>query len=237
MSLLELESISYSYGNNAAIYDVSLSVKKGEVVTIIGPNGAGKTTTANNIVGMLQPDSGSIRFKDEDITNLDPHEGTYRGISLVPEDRRVFPQMTVRENLQVSYSATGRQDNSFEQRLTEMFDLFPRLAEREDQEVGTMSGGEQQMVSMARALITDPEMLILDEPSLGLMPTLVTQVFDIIDDISETGTTTLLIEQNVRQSLEHSDRGYMLEQGNIVLSDESDRLLQEDRVKETYLGM
>jgi branched-chain amino acid transport system ATP-binding protein len=237
MSLLEVENISYSYGNNVAVRDISLSIEEGEIVTIIGPNGAGKTTTANNIVGILHPDTGSVRFRDEDITEMDPHEGVDRGISLVPEDKRVFPRMTVRENFRVSYSTTDRPTESFNERLEAMFEFFPRLAEREDQEVGTMSGGEQQMVSMARALITEPELLILDEPSLGLMPTLVTQIFDIIDDVSSTGTTTLLIEQNVRQSLEHSDRGYILEQGDIVLSDESPTLLESDRVKEAYLGM
>jgi branched-chain amino acid transport system ATP-binding protein len=237
MSLLEVKNLSYSYGGNIAIRDISLSVEEGEVVTVIGPNGAGKTTTANNIVGTLSPDAGSIKFNDEDITMMDPHKGADLGISLVPEDRRLFPHMTVRENLKVSYSATDRQSESFDEQLGEMFDLFPRLAEREEQKVGTMSGGEQQMISMARSLITEPELLILDEPSLGLMPTLVTQVFDIIDDISAAGTTTLLIEQNVRQALEHSDRGYMLEQGDVAFSDESTALLEQDRVREAYLGM
>jgi branched-chain amino acid transport system ATP-binding protein len=237
MTLLELENLSYSYDENIAIRDISLSVEKGEVVTIIGPNGAGKTTTANNIIGTLTPDTGTIKFKGEEITKMDPYRKADLGVSLVPEKRRVFPRMTVRENLRVSYSATDRQSKSFNKRLEEMFDFFPRLAEREEQKVGTMSGGEQQMVSMARSLIIEPELLILDEPSLGLMPTLVTQIFNIIDDISATGTTTLLIEQNVRQGLEHSDRGYMLEQGNIVLSGESTTLLEQSRVKEAYLGM
>lgn len=236
MTLLDVQGITYSYGNNIAIRDVSLSIQEGEVVTVIGPNGAGKTTTANSIVGQLTPESGSISFDGRDITDKDPHEGVAMGMSLVPEERLIFPWMTVKENLRVPYSSVDR-DVSFTSALEEIFELFPRLEERMQQRAGTMSGGEQQMLSMARALITDPKLLILDEPSLGLMPTLVTSVFETINEISKQGMTVLLIEQNVQTSLQNSDRGYVLEQGEIVLEDESEALLENEKVMETYLGM
>ncbi|MFB6152694.1 MAG: ABC transporter ATP-binding protein [Halodesulfurarchaeum sp.] len=236
MAMLEVDELSYSYGAAQAIRGISLDVEEGEIVVLIGANGAGKTTTVENIIGLYTPDQGTVHFEGEDVTGLGPHEMAERGVALVPEKRRIFDAMTVEENLSMgAYSKrakAGRAGN-----LERVYELFPRLEERLDQRSGTMSGGEKQMLSMARGLMTDPELLILDEPSLGLMPELVDAVFEIIEHIVDEGVTVLLVEQNVQQSLDIADRGYVMENGEVRLAKAADDLLQDEHVKESYLGL
>ncbi|MFB6267090.1 MAG: ABC transporter ATP-binding protein [Halodesulfurarchaeum sp.] len=234
--MLEVDGLSYSYGAAQAIRDVSLDVDEGEIVVLIGANGAGKTTTVENIIGLYTPDAGTVHFEGEDVTGLGPHEMAERGVALVPEKRRIFDAMTVEENLSMgAYSKRAKAGQSGN--LERVYELFPRLEERLDQRAGTMSGGEKQMLSMARGLMTDPELLILDEPSLGLMPELVDAVFEIIERIVEEGVTVLLVEQNVQKSLDIADRGYVLENGEVRLAKDADALLQDEHVKESYLGL
>ncbi|MCZ0963662.1 ABC transporter ATP-binding protein [Paracoccus benzoatiresistens] len=234
--MLTLENIDAGYGPTTILQDVSLEVKEGEIVTIVGANGAGKTTTLRTIVGQIKPRAGKICFLGEDITRLPGHEVVDRGIILVPEGRQLFPEMTVRENLQMgTYRKAAREHQ--EQRLEEVLALFPRVRERLDQNAASLSGGEQQMVAIARGMMAKPRILMFDEPSLGLAPIVVSQVFDVVRKIAATGTTVLLVEQNVFTTLKVANRGYVLENGQIVLADTSEALLKNDHVRRAYLGI
>lgn len=234
--MLTLENIDAGYGPTTILQDVSLDVKAGEIVTIVGANGAGKTTTLRTIVGQILPRRGKITFQGEDITRLHSHEVVDRGIILVPEGRQLFPDMTVRENLQMgTYRKSARADQ--ESRLEEVLTLFPRVRERLDQNAASLSGGEQQMVAIARGMMAKPTILMFDEPSLGLAPIIVTQVFDVVRQIAATGTTVLIVEQNVFTTLSVADRGYVLENGSIVLADTAAALLKNDHVRRAYLGI
>ncbi|MGC9962120.1 MAG: ABC transporter ATP-binding protein [Acidimicrobiales bacterium] len=231
--LLELSDIEVRYGAIRALKGVSLAVEEGEVVALLGANGAGKTTTLRTISGLLRPTAGDIRFDGQPITALPAHEIVALGISHVPEGRRIFPQMSVLENLQMgAYQRRG----SVQEDLSRVFDLFPVLDERRKQDGGTLSGGEQQMLAIGRALMSRPRLLLLDEPSMGLAPKIVTKIFEIISDIREHGTTVLLVEQNAAQALGLADRGYVLEVGTVVMADSAASLLRDDRVRAAYLG-
>ncbi|MFD1790120.1 ABC transporter ATP-binding protein [Ochrobactrum soli] len=234
--MLTLEHVDAGYGPTTILQDVSLDVKEGEIVTIVGANGAGKTTTLRTIVGQIQPRAGKITFMGEDITRLPAHEVVDRGIILVPEGRQLFPDMTVRENLQMgTYRKAARA--SQQSRLEEVLELFPRVQERLDQTASSLSGGEQQMVAIARGMMANPRILMFDEPSLGLAPIVVSQVFDVVRQIAATGTTVLIVEQNVFTTLKVANRGYVLENGQVVLADSSEALLNNDHVRRAYLGI
>jgi len=233
--LLSVESLQAGYGAVQVLWKISFSVDKGAVVSIIGSNGAGKTTTLKNLAGALRPWSGKITLNGEDITAMPPHERVRRHLVLVPEGRQLWPRMTVEENLLMgAYSPVARTratDN-----LSRTYELFPRLKERRRQLAGTLSGGEQQMCAIGRGLMSEPEILMLDEPSLGLAPVLVDQIFDMIRSISGSGVTILLVEQNVGHALEASDRAYVLETGRIILEGTGQQLLKNDMVGKVYLG-
>ena len=234
--MLTLENVDAGYGPTTILHDVSLNVQQGEIVTIVGANGAGKTTTLRTIVGQILPRAGKITFMGEDITKLPAHEVVDRGIILIPEGRQLFPDMTVRENLQMGTyrrAARATQDS----RMEEVLDLFPRVRERLDQTASSLSGGEQQMVAIARGMMANPKMLMFDEPSLGLAPIVVSQVFDVVRKVAATGTTVLIVEQNVFTTLKVANRGYVLENGHVVLSDTSEALLKNDHVRRAYLGI
>ncbi|WP_433215320.1 ABC transporter ATP-binding protein [Microtetraspora malaysiensis] len=231
--LLEIKDIHVHYGKIEALKGVSLEVDEGEIVTLIGANGAGKTTTLKTISGLRGLSSGSITFDGKDISRLPGHKRVLVGIGQSPEGRGVFPGMTVTENLLMgAYARRG----DFSKDLAEVFELFPRLAERKDQAGGTMSGGEQQMVAIGRALMSKPKVLLLDEPSMGLAPMLVAQIFSIIKTINERGTTVLLVEQNAQQALQLAHRAYVLETGRVVKSAPAADLLDDPQVREAYLG-
>jgi branched-chain amino acid transport system ATP-binding protein len=234
VAFLDVEDIHVYYGNIEAVKGISLTVEEGEIVTLIGGNGAGKTTTLKTISGVRRPAQGSITFAGERIDNLAPHEIVERGICQSPEGRRIFPQMSVKENLEMGAYARGRDDLSgdFERVLT----LFPVLKDRFTQAGGTLSGGEQQMLAIGRALMSRPKLLLLDEPSMGLAPMLVQRIFDIIREINAQGTPILLIEQNAHMALQAANRGYVIETGEIVLQDEARALLGNDDVRKAYLG-
>lgn len=234
--MLEVSNISVRYDGTQVIWDVSLSVGKGEIVVLVGANGAGKTTILKTIMGMLHPTSGSITFEGKRIDGVATRMIISRGISLVPEGRRVFPYMTVRENLELG-AYIQKQKARVEKTMEWVFGLFPILRERQSQLAGTFSGGEQQMLVVGRALMSRPQFLMVDEPSLGLAPTVVETVFDVIKRLHGEGTTILLVEQNVRKSLEIGQRGYVLETGRIVLSGESSSLFANKKVKKAYLGI
>ena len=234
--MLTLENVDAGYGPTTILHDVSLNVGEGEIVTIVGANGAGKTTTLRTIVGQILPRAGKITFMGEDITKLPAHEVVDRGIILIPEGRQLFPDMTVRENLQMGTyrrAARATQDS----RMEEVLDLFPRVRERLDQTASSLSGGEQQMVAIARGMMANPKILMFDEPSLGLAPIVVSQVFDVVRKVAATGTTVLIVEQNVFTTLKVANRGYVLENGHVVLSDTSEALLKNDHVRRAYLGI
>lgn len=235
MGLLELRDVHVGYGGIKAVKGISLRVDEGEIVTIVGNNGAGKTTTMKTIVGLLRPTQGKITFLGHDLTNKDTTDIVKLGIQLVPEGRQVFPAMSVTENLEMG--AFTRTQAEVGEGLEMVFDLFPRLKERAAQQAGTLSGGEQQMLVIGRALMAKPKLLLLDEPSLGLAPILVQGIFELIEEINQRGTAIFLVEQNARMALSVSDRGYVLETGKIVASDTSANLLQSDKVKNAYLGM
>jgi branched-chain amino acid transport system ATP-binding protein len=234
MALLEVEDIHTFYGNIEAIKGVSLEVNEGEIVTLIGSNGAGKSTTLRSISGLTPPRTGSVRFGDEDISNLPPQQIVARGISQSPEGRHCFPRMTVRENLELG--AYLRRDARVSEDMDRVFSLFPRLEERQRQKAGTMSGGEQQMLAIGRALMSDPKLLLLDEPSMGIAPILVERIYQTIREINQQGTTILLVEQNANYALDVSARGYVLETGVVALTDESGALRQNPEVQAAYLG-
>jgi len=235
MPLLELDNIHSFYGHIQALRGISLTVDEGEVVTLIGSNGAGKTTTLRSIHGVLPPREGKILFDGEEIQGLPAHDMISRGISQSPEGRKIFSRMTVRENLEMG--AYHRNDNpSIREDMERVFELFPRLQERVKQEAGTMSGGEQQMLAIGRAIMSRPKLLLLDEPSMGLAPVLVERIFQTIQEINAQGTTILLVEQNANVALEIAARGYVLESGNIVNSASAAKLREDPKVREAYLG-
>ncbi|MGO4594135.1 ABC transporter ATP-binding protein [Leifsonia sp. 2TAF2] len=234
--MLELKNISVSYGRIEAIHDMSFSVEEGEIVSLIGANGAGKSTTMKTISGILNPSRGSILFDGEDITKMKAHIRVVRGISQAPEGRGIFPGMTVMENLDMG--AFGRKDRSkMGEDFDRVFSLFPRLAERKTQVGGTMSGGEQQMLAIGRALMSNPRLLLLDEPSMGLAPQFIRQIFSIVTEINKQGTTVLLVEQNANQALARAHRGFVLETGNITHAGTGRELLADPAIKEAYLGV
>ncbi|HEY3028065.1 MAG TPA: ABC transporter ATP-binding protein [Pyrinomonadaceae bacterium] len=233
--MLSIENISVNYGAIEALRGVSIRVDKGEVVTLIGANGAGKTTTLRTITGLLEPRQGRITFEGEDISGKPTHKLVARGISMSPEGRGVFANLSVRENLLMgAYLQKNRAEIA--SGMNRVFEMFPRLKERESQKAGTLSGGEQQMLAMGRALMSRPRLLLLDEPSLGLAPLVVHTIFEAIEDIRSKGTTILLVEQNAHAALGHSDRAYVLETGNIVMEGPSKDLANDPRIKEAYLG-
>jgi branched-chain amino acid transport system ATP-binding protein len=234
MALLELQDVHTFYGNIEALKGVSIDVEDGEIVTLIGSNGAGKSTTLRSISGLTPPREGSIRFDGQEIGETPPQDVVRLGVSLSPEGRHVFPRMTVRENLDLG--AYLRRDGSIEQDLERVFALFPRLKERERQKAGTMSGGEQQMLAIGRALMADPKLLLLDEPSMGIAPVLVERIYETIVEINRQGTTILLVEQNANYALEVSKRGYVLETGAVALADASSSLRDDPEVQRAYLG-
>jgi branched-chain amino acid transport system ATP-binding protein len=234
MALLELNDIHTFYGNIEALKGISLEVQEGEVVTLIGSNGAGKSTTLRSISGLTPPREGSIRFEDREIGETPPQDIVRLGVSQSPEGRHCFSRMTVRENLDLG--AYLRRDGNVESDLQRVYELFPRLKERERQKAGTMSGGEQQMLAIGRALMANPKLLLLDEPSMGIAPVLVERIYETIVEINRQGTTILLVEQNANYALEVSKRAYVLETGAIALADDSDRLRDNPDVQKAYLG-
>jgi branched-chain amino acid transport system ATP-binding protein len=234
MALLEVDEVHTHYGTIEALKGVSLTVDEGEVVTLIGSNGAGKSTTLRSISGLTPPSSGRISFSGEEITRTPAHEIVSNGIALVPEGRRCFARMTVRENLDLG--AFRRRGDSLEEDFDRVFDLFPRLHEREKQKAGTMSGGEQQMLAIGRALMAHPKLLMLDEPSMGIAPILVQRIYETIREINQQGVTILLVEQNANYALEIAARGYVLETGQVALANSSDELRTDPEVQRAYLG-
>jgi branched-chain amino acid transport system ATP-binding protein len=233
--ILELEDVHTYYGSIHAIKGVSLDVYDGEVVTLIGANGAGKSTTLRSINGLNHPREGRIRFQGRDITQESPHDVVKMGISQSPEGRRLFPRMSVMENLEMG--AFQRNDKSgIKESLDRVFELFPRLQERKNQRAGTMSGGEQQMCAIGRALMAQPRLLLLDEPSMGLAPIFVERIFEIVVEINKQGTPILLVEQNALMALDVANRGYVMETGVIALADDAKALAQNEQVRKTYLG-
>src|SRR3974377_2163472 len=234
--LLETQALEVSYGQIPACREISISVNEGEIVTLIGANGAGKTTTLRAIAGALRLRSGTIRFAAKDITALPSHERTNLGIALVPEGRRVFPFLTVRENLELGAFKYRKENARVRGRMDAMFDMFPRLRDRARQNAGTLSGGEQQMLALARAMMSEPRLLCLDEPSLGLAPLVVRDIFATIRAINAAGTSVLLVEQNARYALETASRAYVLQTGSIIASGTCAQLRNDDRVRQAYLG-
>ncbi len=231
--MLKIEDLHVYYGAIHAIKGVSFQVNPGEIVALIGANGAGKSTILKTVSGLMHPRSGSITFMDQNITHTDAHKLVQHGLAHVPEGRRIFLQMTVQENLEMG--AFTRKSVSY-QDLDMVFNYFPRLKERRKQIAGTLSGGEQQMLAMSRALMSHPKLMMLDEPSMGLAPILVDQIFDIIRELHEAGTTILLVEQNARKALQIADRAYVLETGSVTLSGTGTELASSDAVKKAYLG-
>ena len=234
--LLELESATAFYGDLQALFGITLRVQAGEIVTLIGANGAGKTTILRLISGLKHPHSGSLRLAGQDVSRLPAHRMVARGVSHVPEGRQVFPFLTVRENLSLG-AYTRRARSHMKRSLEEQLELFPRLKERMNQLAGTLSGGEQQMVAIARGLMAQPRILLLDEPSLGLAPKVVDEVFEKIQEVRRTGITMLIVEQNVVSGLSISDRGYVVQNGAVVLEDSAKNLLTNEMVRAAYLGM
>lgn len=234
-SMLELKGVNVYYGAIHAIKDISLTVNQGEIVTLIGANGAGKSTTLRTISGLLRPKSGSISFEGKEIAGVKAHEIVRQGISQVPEGRRIFAEMTVMENLDMG-AFTRKDKDGIRADLKRVFELFPRLEERKSQVAGTLSGGEQQMLAMGRALMSRPKLLLLDEPSMGLAPLLIREIFHIIEDINRAGTTVLLVEQNANMALSIASRAYVLETGRITLSGDAAKLAASEEVRKAYLG-
>jgi branched-chain amino acid transport system ATP-binding protein len=233
--VLRIQNLDFRYGDLQVLWDVSLQVGQGEIVTVLGANGAGKSTTLKNVSRLVRPTRGTIHFGDQDLGRLESHQVVELGVVQVPEGRRIFPEMTVLENLRMgSFVKSARPDR--QRNVERAFSLFPRLAERQKQLGGTLSGGEQQMLAIARGLMANPKLLLLDEPSLGLSPLFVKNIFEIIKEINRQGMTILLVEQNVFQSLRISHRAYVLETGRVVLSGTGEELLGNEHVKKAFLG-
>ncbi|MDO4806424.1 MAG: ABC transporter ATP-binding protein [Coriobacteriales bacterium] len=234
MSMLKIEDLNVYYGSIHAVKGVSFEVEEGEIVTLIGANGAGKSTTLNTVAGLLKPRMGTIEFEGQSLVGVPAHKMVSKGIALCPEGRRIFQDMTVRENLEMG-AFTRTDEESLEMRRR-VYESFPRLKERRMQAGGTLSGGEQQMLAMGRALMSKPKLMMLDEPSMGLAPILVKEIFDIIKELNEQGTTILLVEQNASMALSIADRAYVLETGRVSMSGDANELLHDKRVREAYLG-
>ncbi len=235
--MLKIEDLCAGYGRIQVLWNVSMTINSGEAVGLFGPNGAGKTSTINTILGFLKPCSGKILFDGKDITYLDTHQIVRMGISLVPQERELFPQMSVEENLRCGAAYVPHAKGKILDRMNYVFSIFPILRERLTQKAGTLSGGQQRMVAVARALMSNPKLLILDEPSVGLQPSIVSELFAKIKEIAAQGVSILLTEQNVKQGLKVITRGYILENGRIVLEDSSINLSKNDHVKKAYLGI
>ena len=235
MTLLSLKNLHVGYGGIKAVKGIDLDVNEGELVTLIGANGAGKTTTLKAIVGLLRPTEGEINYDGQNIVAIAPHRIAARGLVLVPEGRGVFPSLTIEENLQMGAYIRDDRD-AIVADIEHKFELFPRLKERAKQTAGTLSGGEQQMLAISRALMARPKLLLLDEPSMGLAPIMVQKIFEVVRDVSKSGMTILLIEQNAKLALQISQRGYVMDGGLITLADESRALLANPKVREAYLG-
>ena len=235
MAMLEVKDIQVYYGMIQAIKGISFEVNEGEVIALIGANGAGKTTTLQTITGLIAPKQGEILFEGQNITKVPAHKIVSMGMAHVPEGRRVFAQLSVLDNLKLG-AFTRKDKEEIEETLLRVYKRFPRLEERKNQMAGTLSGGEQQMLAMGRALMSHPKIILMDEPSMGLSPIFVNEIFDIIREVSESGTTVLLVEQNAKKALSIADRGYVLETGNIVLEGDAKMLLDNDQVKKAYLG-
>ena len=233
--LLKVDNIEVYYGMIKALKGVSFEVNKGEIVALIGANGAGKTTTLHTVTGLLKPKSGSIIYKDKDIVKTPAHKIVSMGMAHVPEGRRIFQQLSVIDNIKLG-AYTRKDKNEIEETLNYVYERFPRLKERKNQIAGTLSGGEQQMLAMGRALMSKPDFVLMDEPSMGLSPLLVSEIFDIIKAINENGTTVLLVEQNAKKALSIADRAYVLETGSIVLSGDAKDLMNDESVKKAYLS-
>lgn len=235
MAMLEIKDLQVYYGMIQAIKGVSFEVNQGEVIALIGANGAGKTTILHTITGLLSPKAGSILFEGKDITKIPAHKIVSMGMAHVPEGRRVFAELTVLQNLKMG-AYTRKDKDEIEQTLQTVYSHFPRLEERQNQMAGTLSGGEQQMLAMGRALMSHPKILLMDEPSMGLSPIFVNEIFDIIEQVSKSGTTVLLVEQNAKKALSIADRAYVLETGKIVLDGNAQDLLNDASIKKAYLG-
>jgi branched-chain amino acid transport system ATP-binding protein len=237
MTMLEVENINTLYGQSHVLHDLSLTVEENSLSTLVGRNGAGKTTTLKSIMGIQNPRSGTVRFRGEDITDNDSHETAQHGISIIPEDRRIFPELTVEENLRMGHMGHDIPDHRIEELTEQVFEYFPRIEERTAQQAGQMSGGEQQMLAIARALLSDPDLLLVDEPTEGLMPTLVEKLRDILVRINDEGITILLVEQNVELAFEISDQAYVIDEGEIKAQGPSAELKQNEEIKDRYLAL
>lgn len=234
MPFLELKDVSVDYGSIRALKNINLSVEQGEIITLIGANGAGKSTLMKTIMGLKKCNNGTITFNGTDITNKDTRLIVHKRIILSPEGRQIFPEFTVKDNLIMG--AYSRPDSTIKNSMELVYDLFPKLKDRENQVAGTLSGGEQQMLALGRAMMGQPKLLLLDEPSLGLAPLIINEIFKEIERINEMGTTILLVEQNAKVALKHSHRAYVLETGKVVLSDTAKALLESDKVQQAYFG-
>lgn len=235
MAMLEVKDLHVHYGVIEAIKGINFEVNKGEIIALIGANGAGKTTILHTVSGLINPTSGSVTFEGKDITKIPGHKIVSMGMAHVPEGRRVFAELTVLQNLKMG-AYTRKDKKEIEETLETVYSRFPRLAERKNQLAGTLSGGEQQMLAMGRALMSHPSIILMDEPSMGLSPIFVNEIFDIIEAVSKQGTTVLLVEQNAKKALSIADRAYVLETGNIVLSGDAKELMNNDAIKKAYLG-
>lgn len=234
--MLRVEGLSVKYGGITAVRDISFSVTKGKIAALIGNNGAGKTTTLKAISGLIKTHSGGIHFEDRDITGLKPHVIARSGLIHIPEGRHVFPKLTVKENLLLSSYSSSLKFSRFKNEAERVFELFPKLKDRQKQTAGTLSGGEQQMLAIARGILQEPKLLVLDEPSMGLAPIIVEEVFDTIKRINKDGTTVLLVEQNAQMALSIADYGYVMEVGRIILDNNAEELINDKTIKSIYLG-
>lgn len=235
MAMLEVKDLEVYYGMIQAIKGVSFQVGQGEVIALIGANGAGKTTILHTVTGLLSPKKGSVVFEGQEVTKIPAHKIVSLGMAHVPEGRRVFAELSVYENLKMG-AYTRKDKSEIEENLQKIYERFPRLKERKNQMAGTLSGGEQQMLAMGRALMSQPKIILMDEPSMGLSPILVNEIFDIIQEVSKSGTTVLLVEQNAKKALSIADRAYVLETGRIALEGRAEDLLRDDSIKKAYLG-
>lgn len=234
--MLSVENVSSYYGSVNALSNISLDINDHEIIAVIGSNGAGKSTLMKSIMGIVRPKTGHIIFNGIELTKLKASKVVYNGISYVPEGRAIFPEMTVLDNLEMGAFSKKYNADEFQEHIESIFSLFPRLKERSKQLAGSLSGGEQQMLAMGRALMSHPQIILMDEPSMGLSPIFVNEIFDIIEEVSKSGTTVLLVEQNAKKALSIADRAYVLETGNIVLEGKASELLDNDSIKKAYLG-